>query len=117
MSINYDQYAKQYKKYRKPDPRIAKRIHFHLQGVQSILNVGAGMGSYEPDNCKVVAIEPSYEMILRRINSGTMLIQGAAEKLPFKIILLTVRWASLPCIIGQILPRALRKCSGSRKIK
>jgi len=84
MFVDYDQLAKQYKFYRKPDPRIAERIQFHLQGAQFILNVGAGIGSYEPENCKVVAIEPSYEMISKRKNSKAILIQGFAEELPFK---------------------------------
>lgn len=84
MSVDYDKLAEQYQRYRKPDTRIAERIQFHLQGAQCILNVGAGLGSYEPENCKVVAIEPSYEMISQRINSKTILIQGLAEELPFK---------------------------------
>lgn len=84
MIIDYDHLAKQYKSYRKPDTRIAERIHFHLQGAQLILNIGAGMGSYEPKNCEVVAIEPSYEMISKRINSNTKIIQGFAEDLPFR---------------------------------
>jgi SAM-dependent methyltransferase len=83
MIVDYDQSAKQYKSYRKSDPRIAERIRFHLQGAQRILNVGAGMGSYEPENCEVVAIEPSPEMISKRINSKSTLIEGFAENLPF----------------------------------
>lgn len=84
MFVDYDQLAEDYKSYRKPDPKIAERIQFHLQGAQRILNVGAGMGSYEPDNCEVVAIEPAYEMISKRIDSRAILIQGCAEELPFK---------------------------------
>jgi SAM-dependent methyltransferase len=83
MFVDYDQLAKQYNHYRKPDPRITERIHFHLQGAQRILNVGAGTGSYEPENGIIVAIEPSYEMISKRINSKTILVQGIAEELPF----------------------------------
>jgi SAM-dependent methyltransferase len=84
MYLDYDKLAKQYTCYRKPDPRIAERIQFHLQDANLILNVGAGIGSYEPENSKIVAIEPSYEMISQRINSKTILIQGVAEELPFK---------------------------------
>ncbi len=84
MSIDYNQLAKQYKNYRNPDPRIAKRIQFHLKGSRRIINVGAGIGSYEPENCEVVAIEPAFEMISKRINSKSILIQGLAEELPFK---------------------------------
>lgn len=84
MMIDYNSLAIRYRYYRKPDPRIAERIHFHLQGAQRILNVGAGMGSYEPENCKIVAIEPSHEMISKRKNSKATLIEGFAENLPFK---------------------------------
>jgi len=84
MSVNYDQLAESYKRYRKPDPRIAARILFHIDDTQKILNVGAGNGSYEPEDCKIFAIEPSYEMILLRKNSKAALIQGLAENRPFK---------------------------------
>jgi len=83
MSVDYDQLAEQYRTYRKPDSRIARRIQFHIKGACRVLNVGAGMGSYEPDDCEVVAIEPSREMILRRKRSKVILIQGFAENLPF----------------------------------
>lgn len=84
MYVDYDQLAKQYKTYRRPDPRIAKRIQFYLQNAQRILNVGAGLGSYEPENCEVVAVEPAFEMISKRNHSKAILIQGIAEELPFK---------------------------------
>jgi SAM-dependent methyltransferase len=84
MTVDYDQLADQYKSYRKPDPRIAERIQFHLQDAKLILNVGAGIGSYEPENRNIVAIEPSFEMISKRRSSKTILIQGIAENLPFK---------------------------------
>ena len=69
---------------KKPDPRIAARIQFHINGVRRILNVGAGMGSYEPQNCDIVAIEPSHELTKRRKSSKATVIQGVAEKLPFR---------------------------------
>lgn len=84
MPVDYDQLAKQYRKYRKPDPKIAARIQFHIQGAQRVLNVGAGMGSYEPEGCEVMAIEPSYEMISKRKRTKVKLIQGIAEDLPFR---------------------------------
>ena len=83
MSVDYDQLAEQYRTFRKPDPRIAARIQFHIQGAQRVLNVGAGMGSYEPQDFQVVAIEPSLEMITQRKNSKATLVQGMAENLPF----------------------------------
>ncbi|MGD8763181.1 MAG: class I SAM-dependent methyltransferase [Desulfobacteraceae bacterium] len=84
MTVDYDLIAEQYKNYRKPDPKIAARIQLHIQGAQRVLNVGAGMGSYEPEGCEVVAIEPSYEMIAKRKRAKATLIQGFAEDLPFR---------------------------------
>ena len=84
MSLNYDQFACQYDIYRKPDYRINASIQSHIDGSDWILNVGAGVGSYEPENGHVIAIEPSFEMISKRENSGTKPIQGVAEHLPFK---------------------------------
>lgn len=82
-SVDYDQLAEQYRNYRKPDPRIAASIQAHIHSRQRILNVGAGMGAYEPPDCEVVAVEPSYEMMAQRKTSRAALVQGIAEYLPF----------------------------------
>lgn len=84
MRLDYDKLAAPYRIYRKPDPTIAARINAHVRGAQSVLNIGAGTGSYEPEDCKVVAIEPSYEMISARKTAKAALVQGFAEDLPFK---------------------------------
>lgn len=84
MSVNYNQLADEYNKYRKPDPHIAGKIWKHIKGYMRVLNVGAGLGSYEPENCEVVAIEPSREMIATRKSSTTRVLQGYAEELPFE---------------------------------
>jgi ubiquinone/menaquinone biosynthesis C-methylase UbiE len=84
MPVNYDQLAEQYENHRKPDPRIAARIQFHTEGARRILNVGSGMGSYEPGDCDIVALEPSSEMNARKKSAKAALIQGVAEYLPFK---------------------------------
>lgn len=84
MSVDYDQVAEAYQRYRKPDPRIAERIQFHTEGAQKVLNIGAGTGSYEPEDCDMVAVEPSSEMISQRKNAKVELVRGVAEDLPFK---------------------------------
>ena len=84
MSVDYDQLSESYRSYRKPDPRIAERIQFHIKDAQRVLNVGAGTGSYEPEDCDIVAIEPSHEMISQRKSSKAALIRGVAEDLPFR---------------------------------
>ncbi|MBN7796327.1 class I SAM-dependent methyltransferase [Parahaliea mediterranea] len=84
MSVNYDTLAADYVSYRVPDPRIEAAIRRHISPGDSILNVGAGQGAYEPDGFNVVALEPSREMIARRSSKKAPTIQGMAERLPFK---------------------------------
>lgn len=62
----YDLLGRGYARTRKPDPRIAKRIEAALGEARTVLNVGAGTGSYEPADRKVTAVEPSAEMIAQR---------------------------------------------------
>ena len=50
---------------------------------QSVLNVGAGTGNYEPTGCRVVAVEPSAEMIAKRPPNSGPALRAAAEDLPF----------------------------------
>ncbi|MFC1889819.1 class I SAM-dependent methyltransferase [Thermodesulfobacteriota bacterium] len=84
MTVNYDLLTEQYKAYRRPDPRIAQALWAHLAGARYVLNVGAGIGSYEPKHCKVVALEPSEEMIALRPASTATVVNGHAEELPFR---------------------------------
>ena len=83
MTDLYDTIGLNYADLRRPDTRIAQKIHTELSGAKTILNVGAGAGSYEPEGPKVTAIEPSIEMIKQRPPSDATLIQGVAEELPF----------------------------------
>ena len=64
----YDQIGIGYSDYRQPDPRIAARIEAALGPCRSVLNVGAGAGSYEPRTRSVVAVEPSAAMIRSGVN-------------------------------------------------
>jgi SAM-dependent methyltransferase len=78
----YDQIGVGYALNRQPDPRWAAIIHRALGEARSILNVGAGAGSYEPRDRNVVALEPSRQMIAQRPNA-TPVVQGIAGALPF----------------------------------
>lgn len=84
MKVDYDPLAKDYQQFRIPDPRIQTAIWNHLGDSQRVLNVGAGIGSYEPRHCEVVAIEPSRQMLAQRSNSNAQLVNGCAEQLPFR---------------------------------
>jgi hypothetical protein len=111
MTLNYDNFAEQYNTYRRPDPRIAEMIWKHLSGAVRILNVGAGIGSYEPIDREVIALEPSEKMIALRPKTAAPAVQGYAEQIPFKdnefdaaMALLTIHhWTDLPHGLGEMM--------------
>src|SRR4029453_16686671 len=78
----YDRIGHGYATSRRPDPRIAAQVHAALAGCGSILNVGAGAGSYEPGDRRVVALEPSRTMIAQRPPDGAPVVCATAEQLP-----------------------------------
>ena len=63
---HYDQIGATYAATRRPDVRIARQIALALGDARSVVNVGAGVGSYEPRDREVVAVEPSAVMIAQR---------------------------------------------------
>ncbi len=83
MATLYDTIGLNYANLRRPDRRIAQKIETALGDATSILNVGAGAGSYEPSGRQITAVEPSAEMINQRPASDVTIIQGRAENLPF----------------------------------
>lgn len=82
MNAKYDLIGVDYAQLRKPDPRIAKVIEGALGSAHTVLNVGAGTGSYEPADRSVTAVEPSREMIRQRGPSAAKAIQASADDLP-----------------------------------
>lgn len=81
--VTYDRIGVGYARYRRPDARIASAIHAALGSAASVLNVGAGSGSYEPAG-RVVALEPSFVMIRQRTAAASArVVQARAEALPF----------------------------------
>jgi SAM-dependent methyltransferase len=72
-----------YSRYRRPEPRIAALVNAALGGARSILNVGAGAGSYEPWDRDVTAVEPSASMRAQRVPDLPRAIDSVAEHLPF----------------------------------
>ena len=83
MSLTYDSMGINYAELRKPDPRIARYITHALGDASTVLNVGAGTGSYEPADRQVTAVEPSREMIRQRKPGAVPAIEACAESLPF----------------------------------
>lgn len=80
----YDRIGVGYSAYRRPDPRIAAHIHDALGPARTIVNVGAGAGSYEPADRGVVAVEPSAEMVRQRPPSAAPAVRASADGLPFR---------------------------------
>lgn len=78
----YDNIGRGYARYRRPDPRIAAAIDAALGDAESVVNVGAGAGSYEPAGRSVLAVEPSEVMIRQRAVGAAPCVQGSAEALP-----------------------------------
>lgn len=84
MATLYDKIGGTYSGRRQSDPRIATAIEGAIAGCNSILNVGAGTGSYEPASRFVVAVEPSRIMTAQRPVGAAPVVQGCAEALPFR---------------------------------
>ena len=78
----YDRIGKGYAAQRIPEPTWVAQIHAALGDAESVLNVGAGSGNYEPTDRSVVALEPSPEMLSQR-GIPNPAVQGVAEHLPF----------------------------------
>jgi SAM-dependent methyltransferase len=71
-----------YRARRRADPRVERQLHDALGDARTVLNVGAGTGSYEPTDRKVIALEPSGVMIDQRSPEAAPVIRGVAEALP-----------------------------------
>ncbi len=80
----YDRIGRRYGEHRRADPSIARQIDEALGDARSVLNVGAGTGSYEPDDREVTAVEPSTAMIAQRPGGAAPVVRAGAEALPFE---------------------------------
>jgi SAM-dependent methyltransferase len=79
----YDSIGASYTLTRRTEPRIAARIWTALGDARTVLNVGAGTGSYEPADRQVLAVEPSALMRSQRRPDAAPCLAGSAENLPF----------------------------------
>jgi len=84
MAARYDAIGRTYTATRGTDPRIAARIWDALGDARTVVNVGAGTGSYEPPDRDVTAVEPSAVMIAQRPPGAAPAVQASAEALPFE---------------------------------
>ena len=84
MSQLYDEIGIGYQQHRRPDPRLAAAITRALNQTETVVNVGAGAGSYEPSDRPVVAVEPAMTMIRQRRAGSAPVVQASTTELPFR---------------------------------
>jgi SAM-dependent methyltransferase len=109
--VPYDRLGRGYSLVRRPDPRIAAQIVAALGDAETVLNVGAGTGSYEPEGRDVTAVEPSAEMIGQRAADSAPVVQASAEDLPFPdgsfdasmAVLTAHHWTDLDAGLAEML--------------
>lgn len=86
----YDRMGIGYKEVRRPDPRLGALIRQALGGARSVVNVGAGTGSYEPQDAEVTAVDPSRVMLDQ--HPGPRKVKAGAEELPSQTRRSTPPW-------------------------
>jgi SAM-dependent methyltransferase len=112
----YDRIGTTYSHTRRPDPRIAAAIHSALDEAATVINVGAGTGSYEPPQT-VLAVDPSTVMLAQRPPGSAPAVRAAAESLPLPddaadaaMALLTIHhWSDLAAGIHELRRAARRR--------
>jgi SAM-dependent methyltransferase len=80
----YDTIGATYTVTRRTEPRIAAQVWAALGDARTVLNVGAGTGSYEPSGRDVIAVEPSAVMRAQRPAGAAPCVAATAENLPFE---------------------------------
>ncbi|HEY1640411.1 MAG TPA: methyltransferase domain-containing protein [Streptosporangiaceae bacterium] len=116
MVALYDRIGVSYTATRRPDPRISAQISAALRDQQSVINVGAGAGAYEPPQT-ILAVEPSGVMIGHRAAGSAPAVRGVAEALPVAdgaadavMAVLTVHhWSSLAAGVAELRRVARRR--------
>lgn len=112
----YETIGATYTATRREEPSIRAAIHDALGGARTVVNVGAGTGSYEPGDRAVVAVEPSVTMIRQRRDRTPVVVRATAERLPFAtgtfdvaMALLTVHHWPDPAVGLRDLARVSRR--------
>lgn len=80
----YERIGVGYATTRRSDPRIERRIQEALANARTVVNVGAGTGSYEPVDRDVIAVEPAAAMLAQRPAGAAPAVRAVAEALPFR---------------------------------
>lgn len=115
--VSYNAIGLGYGDVRRPDPRLAAAIWLALGDAASVVNVGAGTGSYEPEDRDVIAIEPSEVMIAQRPADAAPAVKATAEALPLEdksvdaaLAVLTLQhWDDVERGLGEMVRVARRR--------
>jgi SAM-dependent methyltransferase len=81
--FDYETRGDGYAVHRRTDPRLAAYVHAALGDARTVINVGAGAGSYEPADREVTAVEPSAAMRAQRPARLAPAVDAVAQDLPF----------------------------------
>lgn len=84
MPARYDSIGAGYARTRREDPGIRDLLHGALGDARTVVNVGAGAGSYEPRDRHVIAVEPSDVMAAQRAPELAPAIRASAGSLPLR---------------------------------
>src|SRR5688500_18988994 len=93
--VLYDRIGRGYAAHRRADPGLAGRILAALGTGRTVLDVGAGAGSYEPADRRVAAVEPAETVLRQRPAGSAPAVRGFAEALPFRDAAFDAALASL----------------------
>lgn len=80
-AARYDQIGVDYGRTRREDPQLRARILAALGDSRTVVNVGAGTGSYEPRDRSVIAVEPSDVMAAQRPAGLAPALRGSSAPL------------------------------------
>lgn len=113
----YDRIGVDYARQRCAEPAWQGAIVVALDGCRTVVNVGAGAGSYEPEGCQLVAVEPSLAMIRQRPPGAADAVCAQAEALPFRrgafdaaMAILTIHhWMDVRAGLGELCRVAERQ--------
>jgi len=80
---SYDRIGVGYHAHRQAEPAWQRAVDSAIGTARSIVNVGAGAGSYEPADRRVIAVEPAATMVAQRPVDAAPALRATAESMPF----------------------------------
>src|SRR3954453_20784212 len=110
----YDSIGATYTVTRRTEPRIAAQVWAALGDAQTVLNVGAGTGSYEPSDREVTAVEPSAVMRAQRPADAARCVAASARAFLSRTNRSTPLWPLPPFITGRTRSPACARCGAWR---